>query len=99
MTPEQVRAKVAKNAWTELKVTGSLGENEVLKANIKAQDWNEIHIVAKGNRLQHYVNGILMSDVTDNDSVNGKSKGFLGVQVHVGPPMKVQYRNLRIKNL
>lgn len=99
MTPEQVRAKVAKNAWTELKVTGSLGENEALKANIKAQDWNEIRIVAKGNRLQHYVNGILMSDVTDNDSVNGKSKGFLGVQVHVGPPMKVQYRNLRIKNL
>jgi hypothetical protein len=53
----------------------------------------------KGNRLQHYVNGILMSDVTDNDTVNGKSKGLLGVQVHVGPPMKVQYRNMRIKNL
>jgi hypothetical protein len=99
MTPEQVRAKVAKNAWTELKVTGSLGENEALKAQIKAQDWNEIRIVAKGNRLQHYINGILMSEVTDNDVVNGKTKGHLGVQVHVGPPMKVQYRNLRIKNL
>jgi LEA14-like dessication related protein len=90
---------VAKNAWTDLKVTGSLGENEVLKTKIKAEDWNEIRLVVKGNRLQHYVNGILMSDVTDNDTVNGKSKGLLGVQVHVGPPMKVQYRNIKIKNL
>jgi LEA14-like dessication related protein len=90
---------VAKNAWTDLKVIGSLGENEVLKTKIKAEDWNEIRLVVKGNRLQHYVNGILMSDVTDNDTVNGKSKGLLGVQVHVGPPMKVQYRNIKIKNL
>jgi hypothetical protein len=38
-----------------------------------------------------------MSDVTDNDTVNGKKKGLLGVQVHVGPPMKVEYKDLRIK--
>jgi hypothetical protein len=53
--------------------------------------------VVKGNRLQHYINGVLMSDVTDKDSVYGKSKGLLGVQVHVGPPMKVEYKNIRIK--
>ena len=99
MTQEEVRAKVQKNAWTDLKIIGTLGENEALKGKIKAEDWNEIRLIVKGNRLQHYVNGILMSDVTDNDTVNGKSKGLLGVQVHVGPPMKVQYRNIRIKNL
>ena len=98
-TPESVRAKVQRNAWTELKVTGSLGNTDFLKTKIKTEDWNEIHLIVKGNRLQHYVNGILMSDVTDNDAVNGKSKGLLGVQVHVGPPMKVQYRNLRLKQL
>lgn len=99
MSPEEIRKKVQKNAWTELKVTGSLGENETLKTKIKKQDWNTFHLVIKGNRLQHYINDVLMSDVTDNDSVNGKSKGILGVQVHVGSPMKVQYRNLRIKEL
>lgn len=99
MTSEEVRKKVQKNAWTELKITGSLGENEALKTKIKGEDWNTFHLVIKGNRLQHYINDILMSDVTDNDLVNGKSKGILGVQVHVGPPMKVQYRNLRIKEL
>ena len=96
---EDIKAKVQKNAWTELKITGSLGENEALKTKIKSQDWNSFHLIIKGNHLQHYINGVLMSDVTDNDAVNGKSKGILGVQVHVGPPMKVQYRNLRLKEL
>jgi hypothetical protein len=40
-----------------------------------------------------------MSDVTDLDQVNGKTSGWLGVQVHVGPPMKVEFKNIRIKNL
>lgn len=96
-TAEAVRAKVKNNAWTDLTVTGSLGDIDSLKTKIKSQDWNSFHLVVKGNRLQHYINGVLMSDVTDNDVVNGKTKGLIGVQVHVGPPMKVQYRNLRIK--
>ncbi len=96
-TPEAVRAKTARNAWTNRTVTGSLGANEELQAKIKPGDWNEFHLVAKGNRLQHYVNGVLMSDVIDEDTINGMKKGLLGVQVHVGPPMKVEYRNLRIK--
>jgi len=55
--------------------------------------------VAKGNRLFHYMNDILISDVTDNDPVNRKSAGLIGVQVHVGPPMKVEYRNIRLKKM
>jgi hypothetical protein len=95
--PTAVRSKVARNNWTNRNVTGSLGTSDELKEFIKKEDWNSFHIIAKGNRLQHYVNGKLMSDVTDNDTVNGMKKGLLGVQVHVGPPMKVQYKNLRIK--
>lgn len=98
-TPEEVKLKVKNNAWSELKVTGSLGSSDSLKTLIKNQEWNSFHLIIKGNRLQHYINDILMSDVTDNDVINGKSKGIIGVQVHVGPPMKVQYRNLRLKKL
>jgi len=94
-----LRAYSARNAWLARKVTGSLGNSDSLKTKIKSEDWNEIHLIIKGNRLLHYVNGVLMSDVTDLDQVNGKSEGWLGVQVHVGPPMKVEYRNIRIKNL
>lgn len=98
-TPEGVRANVKRNAWGDLTVAGSLGSSDSLKTLIKSEDWNSFHLVIKGNHLQHYINDVLMSDVTDNDTVNGMKKGLLGVQVHVGPPMKVQYRNLRIKQM
>lgn len=92
-----LRDHVKNNAWTERTVTGSLGTADELKTKIRHEDWNTCRIVAKGNRLQHYINGILMSDVTDNDKVNGKSNGLIGVQVHVGPPMRVEYRNIMLK--
>ncbi|MUH36454.1 DUF1080 domain-containing protein [Zobellia amurskyensis] len=94
-----LRANVKSNCWQSREVVGSLGESDSLKSKIKSEDWNEVHLVIKGNRLQHYVNGVLMSDVNDEDTVNRKLKGHLGVQVHVGPPMKVEYRNIRLKNL
>jgi hypothetical protein len=96
-SPAAFKANLKNNAWLGRTVTGSLGSSDELKTKIKSEDWNDFHIVAKGNRLQHYINGVLMSDVTDNDSVNGKTKGYLGIQVHVGPPMKVEYKNIRIK--
>lgn len=77
-------------------VTGSLGQPDSLKANIST-DWNTCHLVIKGNKMQHYINGILMSDVTDNDTLNRRFSGLLGVQVHVGPPMTIEYRNMRLK--
>ncbi|MCW5910770.1 MAG: DUF1080 domain-containing protein [Cyclobacteriaceae bacterium] len=89
---------VKNNAWEKAEVIRSMNRDS-LQSFIRQEDWNEIHLVIKGNRLQHFVNGILMSDVTDNDNVNRKLKGLLGMQVHVGPPMKVEYRNIRLKQL
>lgn len=93
-----LQANIKNNAWTGSVITESLGDTDSLKAQIN-NDWNEIHIIAKGNHLQHYVNGVLMSDVTDNDTINRNLSGLLGVQVHTGPPMKVMYRNFRIKQI
>jgi len=59
--------------------------------------WNSVHILAKGNTLTHLVNGRLMSVVMDDDVPNRPVAGRIGVQVHVGPPMKVEYRNIRIR--
>jgi hypothetical protein len=56
-------------------------------------------VIARGNLLMHHVNGRLMSTVIDDDAQNRTVKGLLGVQVHVGPPMKVEYRNWRLKML
>ncbi|MCD9018424.1 3-keto-disaccharide hydrolase [Parachryseolinea silvisoli] len=84
-------------AGQEPAITGSLGDGDELRQKIKSGDWNECRLVIKGNRMQHYINGVLMSDVTDGDAGAQKISGLLGLQVHVGPPMKVAYRNIRIR--
>ncbi|WP_373493753.1 DUF1080 domain-containing protein [Aquiflexum sp.] len=96
-TPGALRDNVEKNAWKGLMVVENIGDRDSLKNLIHAKDWNSMHLVIKGNVLQHYVNGVLMSEVEDNDPVNRSSKGFLGVQVHVGPPMKVEFRDIYLK--
>ncbi|GAB3918113.1 3-keto-disaccharide hydrolase [Mucilaginibacter boryungensis] len=80
-------------------VIDSTGTKEELLKSINYDDWNELHIIAKGNKLQHYLNGKLMSEVTDNDTANRKMEGLIGVQGHVGPPMKIEYKDFRIKVL
>ncbi|MDW5266027.1 MULTISPECIES: DUF1080 domain-containing protein [Acidobacteriaceae] len=80
-------------------VIGSLGDADELKAFIKPNDWNQYHLIVRGNVLIHILNGHVMSEVIDDDEPNRKFKGLIGVQVHVGPPMKVEYRNILFKTL
>lgn len=61
-------------------------------------DWNSVHLTARGNTLTHSINDRLMSVVIDDDAPNRPVDGLIGVQVHVGPPMKVEYRNIRLKS-
>lgn len=98
-TPGTLRDNVERNAWKGLEVTEELGDRDSLKTKINAGDWNSFRLVIKGNRLQHYINDILMSDVTDEDEVNRAMSGYLGIQVHVGPPMKVELKDLYLKEL
>ena len=93
-----IESLVKNNVWTASIPAGTLGDRDSLKAHIN-EGWNECHLIVKGNHMQHFINGVLMSDVTDNDIANRKFSGLLGVQVHVGPPMKVEYRNFRLKEL
>ena len=79
-------------------VVAHLGENSDLGALISG-GWNSVHVIARGNTLMHIVNRRLMSMVIDDDAQNRTLKGLIGVQVHVGGPMKVEYRNWRLKNL
>ena len=85
------------NAWKGLVLVDELGDRSALGNLIKKGEWNTIHIVAKGNLMKHYVNGTLMSEVLDEDSKNRKPSGLFGFQVHVGPPMKVMFKNILLK--
>jgi hypothetical protein len=80
-------------------ITGSLGNSDELKASIKTDDWNDIHIIVKGNSMKHYINGVLMSETTDEDTKRQKFGGLLGLQVHVMRSMKVEYRKIYLKEI
>ncbi len=86
------------NVWSASKVTGSLGSSDSLKSIIK-DGWNACRIVAKGNHLQHYINDVLMCDVTDDDATNRKSSGLIGLQLHAGHIMKIEFKNIKLKTL
>ncbi len=91
--------KVVIETNDKIQLTDTLGTKADLQKFIRKEDWNEYHLIINGNRLQHFINGVLMSDVTDQDSVHQTFTGYLGVQVHVGPPMKIEYRDFRVKKL
>jgi len=74
-----------------------IANSDSLKSKIKVDDWNEIHLIVKGNNMKHYINGILMSETTDNDSSNSKLSGLIGLQVHVSKEMRVAYKNIQLK--
>jgi hypothetical protein len=76
-----------------------IGDKDELQTKIKNEDWNDYRIVAKGNHLQHYINGVLMSEVIDNQKDKAAASGVIALQVHQGPPMTVQFKELRIKEL
>ncbi len=78
-------------------LVSSFGDANELGALV-TDDWNAVHIMARGNTLTHIVNGRVMTVVIDDDAPNRPADGLIGVQVHVGPPMKVEYRNIRLKN-
>ena len=78
-------------------VLSSTGDADGLAAAL-TDDWNSVHLIARGNVLTHIVNGRIMTVVIDDDVPNRPVEGLIGVQVHVGPPMKVEYRNIRLKN-
>jgi len=76
----------------------SLGDNADLAASLTS-DWNRVHLIARGNVLMHSVNERLMSVAIDDDAASRTMRGLIGVQVHVGGPMRVEYRNWRLREL
>ncbi|QDV47244.1 hypothetical protein Enr13x_71530 [Stieleria neptunia] len=79
------------------------GEPLISKAEfkelMKVDQWNDVVIIAKGNRIRHFLNGRLILDFTDKHPEKSFSKGFLGLQLHAGKPMWAEFKNVRLKNL
>ena len=78
------------------KVVGSTGDAAALRSKFNVEGWNSYRVVAKGNVCQHYINGVLMSELQDNQLDKRASEGIIALQLHAGPPMKVQFKNIVI---
>ena len=81
------------------KVIEKFGDTKEIQTKIKKEDWNQYHVTAKGYTFEHRINGVLTSVVTDEDKQQRRASGVLALQVHAGPPMKVQFRNIKLKQL
>ncbi len=65
----------------------------------KNKDWNEYTIICRGNHIVHYLNGFQTMELIDNDKKNRLMEGLLALQIHSGPPMTVEFKNIRVKHL
>lgn len=68
-------------------------------AHFKLNEWHEYHLIAKGAHLELRVNGVKVAEVQDDDPAQQDFEGILALQLHSGPPMKAQFRDIRLKKL
>ena len=77
-------------------------EDLVPHTHFKNGEWNQYRIIAKGPRIQTWVNGTQVSNLTDKEKYKSHPKGFIGLQVHSiknGGPYEVAWKNIKIKEL
>ena len=80
-------------------VVGSVGDAAAIEASIKKGEWNDYVVIAQGNHLQQFVNGKQTIDVVDEDAAKRAMTGVLALQLHAGPPMMAQFKDIRLKKL
>ncbi|MEN9633945.1 MAG: hypothetical protein RL077_2349 [Verrucomicrobiota bacterium] len=80
-------------------LVGKIGEASDLRGSVNVGNWNRYHIIARGPILMQFLNGRLMAVLIDEDTKNRTLDGVLGLQMHVGPPFKVEYRNIWYRKL
>lgn len=90
-----------KATWTDGKknVIETLIDAADYQKLFKLDDWNDVVIIGKGNHIQHYMNGVLTLDFTDNDPELALKEGVLALQLHAGAPMWAEFKNIRVKDL
>ena len=74
-----------------------VADSKELQAAIKQEDWNDYEITARGHHLIHKINGNVTAEVIDNEKNKREMSGILALQLHAGPPMTVQFKDIRLK--
>jgi len=86
-------------AGPNYKVVGNIGDPTMLRGVLNVNNWNRYHIIARGPVLMQFINDQLMAVAIDEDTKNFDAEGLIGLQMHTGPPFKLQYRNLMYRKI
>lgn len=79
------------------RTVSALGDaGELLKA-VRPGQWNEYRILAEGPHFTLWINGVCMCQVEDHQAHFASTRGIIALQMHQGPPMKVEFKDLRIR--
>jgi hypothetical protein len=80
-------------------VTSTTNPRETIMASIKPHpEWNEVVLIAVGDRIVHVINNLVAFDATDSDPL-ARRDGLIGIQVHSGDPMVLQIKDMAIRPL
>jgi hypothetical protein len=78
---------------------GTVGDPEELETFIKRDDWNKLVVIANGNQFTHIINGHVMAIGFDEDETKRRAAGLFAFQLHAGPPMKIQVKDISVRSL
>ena len=81
------------------KKSETFGDTNEIGKSVKKKEWNSYRIMADGFHFTHYINGVKTTELIDNDEKSRRADGLLALQLHAGPPMNVQFKNIKVKHL
>lgn len=72
-------------------------DEEALLGHFRKEDWNHYQIVCEGRRITLSLNGVVMCEITDLSETALTREGIIALQMHRGPAMKVQFKNITLR--
>jgi hypothetical protein len=81
------------------KTVEQFGDDKEMGNAIDMSQWHDYTIIAKGNHLTQMIDGKTTMELIDNEPGKSASTGYIGLQIHAGQPMKVEFKDIGIKEL
>lgn len=81
------------------RLVGTLGTMESLGGYYRHNDWNQVHLIARGNTFTHLINGHVMSIFIDEDPTKFKPKGLIGLQCAGSGTVQISFRNIWLRRM
>ncbi len=80
------------------KTTTRFASEEDLYRQIRPDEWNDYHVIARGNRITTRINGVRMHEIEDH-SPEARRSGIIAFQLHTGPAMRIEFRDIELRRV